>query len=167
MKNRTLLTLFFTLLLLFALGISAGAAGKSPADAEPVVLGETVSETFSEDEDGFIVDYERYFKFTPTETAYYEVAVNDPVNDYVSVTINDLLGEYVGGAYYNEYTGEQCGVEKLQANSTYYIVLSCDYPRTVELSITKHSHTLKVTGLSKAFVGSDSSYSGDYDLDCT
>ena len=167
MKRQTLLTLFLTLILLFALAVSAEAAGTSPSDAEPIALGEIVNETFTEDEDGFIIDYERYFKITPTETAYYEIAVNNPVDNNVRVAVNDSKGEYVCFASYNKYTGEQIAVEKLQANNTYYIVLYCDSPRTVGLSITKHKHTLKVTDLSKAYVNSDYSLIGDYVLDCT
>ena len=69
MKKR-IVVLVWTFLLLAFCCVSVGAAGQSPSDAQLITLNEVISETFQKDEDGEIVDCERYFRFIPSETGY-------------------------------------------------------------------------------------------------
>lgn len=167
MKKRTYKIIALMVFLLAILSLSVAAIGESPAQAKSITLNETASATFTEEEEGFAWDTDYYFSFIPTVTTDYEMTIESPIDDNVVIEARNSAGNLVGGAYYNEYTSEQYGVVKLEANKTYYFILQCMYPRTVDFIITKHNHELKTVDIEKAWIDSDSGYSGFYSLECT
>ena len=165
MKKR-IVVLVWTFLLLAFCCVSVGAAGQSPSDAQLIKLNEVISETFQKDEDGEIVDCERYFRFIPSETGYFEVTVRNPIDNNTEIIVRNTVGEEICSTYYNDYTGEQFDLACLNANSVYYLELFCDEERVVEFSVSKHQHSFVTSELDKAEVDSYDSCSGHYSLEC-
>lgn len=96
--------------------------------------------------------YEYYMKFTPEETGWYEINLDNFLPDETYITTYDSNGEEIGFGYWNEFTNECMSCVELIANQVYYIEIHCFSEATVAVSgaVQKHYHEYKHYENSKA-----------------
>lgn len=149
-----------TLLFIVMLCFSVSATNNNAQTAVNITLGKEITQTFNSD------TYERYFKFVPTSTGYYEFYVKNFVPDNTYISVYNKNGDPVNFTGWNQFTNECYTVNKLTANKTYYFAVDCYFyegSKKTTIGIKKHSHKLEKEWYFKATVDS----SGYYCDNCT
>lgn len=144
MKKLSLL--ISTLALFFCFAFSVNAAGENAQTAVPIQLNDSLIATLNGE------DYEYYFKFTPSKTAYYEVLITGNGSKDAELYIIDSKGEYLASSDWNQYTNTNKVAYKLTANNTYYFEVEYWGSSNVYLTTTvkNHSHSFKAYDITKA-----------------
>ena len=89
---------------------------------------------------------EYYYKFTPSVTDYYEVKVENVVENDTFIFVRDSAGEAIAYGTYNQLTKTTVmSGTQMTAGSTYYIdivtYIDSNASRTMATTISKHEHT--------------------------
>ena len=157
MKKLSLFTAT-TLLFIVMLCFSVSAASNTVKTAKTIKENQTVKITYDEYNDYY------YLKFTPTETAEYELSVTNFVYDDTYIYVYDSNGvDFASGDQY-DFTDECIATSKLTANKTYYFKIICytESSKTLKATISKHTHTK----FKDDFEPADFKYSGYYYIFC-
>lgn len=141
------ITLFMsTIIILLCFVFSVNAAGENAQTAVPIQLNESLVATLNEE------DYEYYFKFTPSKTAYYELEVTGNGFEDAELWVRDSQGECIEISEWNQYTNTNKVACELTANNTYYFEVEYWGYSNVYLSSTirTHSHSFEISDITKA-----------------
>lgn len=89
---------------------------------------------------------EYYYKFTPSVTDYYEVKVENVVENDTFIFVRDSAGEAIAYGTYNQLTKTTVmSGTQMTAGSTYYIdivtYIDGEASRTMVTTVSKHEHT--------------------------
>lgn len=154
-KSLSLLTMIAAFVCLFAFRSSASIV----SEAKPIVLNSPVNYSFDDD------NHEAVYKFTPGETGYYELTVENFVEDNTYIYIYDRGGNEIAFESDDEFSGECYCAEQLTSGETYYYVIYCySYDKTTQSKITvsRHSHDLQTSFVNNAGIN----YDGYYTQEC-
>lgn len=96
--------------------------------------------------------YEYYLKFTPSESGWYEIDLDNFVPDETFVTTYNAVGEEISFDSWDEFTNKCMSCVELTANQVYYIEIHCysDDVVTVSGTINKHIHDYKLYDIYRA-----------------
>lgn len=150
-KTFALLTMVAAFVCLFAFQSSASIV----SEAKPITLDNPVNCTFNDD------NYEVSYNFTPSKTDYYELTVENFIEDETYICIYDKDGEILCSVDDDDFSGECYCADKLTGGETYYYVITCysfDKATKSTITLSTHSHEMKTEYIDAATTDYDGYY---------
>lgn len=130
-----------------ALAESVSACSNNAQTAETISLNERKVYMFKGyDYETESSDQSHYYKFVPTTTDYYDVKVDNFVEDDTYIVVYDSGGEQLDWGGWNQFTND-CTTEgtKLTAGRTYYVCVGVylgeETSQAVYTTVVKHTHS--------------------------
>lgn len=128
------------------------------SEAKTITLDSPVTFNFDDDH------YEAVYKFTPRKTDYYELKVENFVEDDTYIDIYNQNGDLIDNTSDDDFSGECYLVEELSAGETYYYVIESYTDKLIQskILISKHEHNFVTSYREQANLD----YDGYYTQEC-